>query len=255
MSSQRAYKGLYLFGSILIPVLIWWVLAKYVVESSVVLPSPYEVYLALVELIEAHGLMNDIWVSIMRTVAGFGIGTVVGIVFGMLTGRIKTMENTIGQIFQMLRPLTPVALAPFFILWLGLGESSKILLIAWGVFFPVWIASHIGVQNVEIAYIWAAKTLGFSRVRLYLDIYLKGSLPIIISGVRTGIAVSFILLFVSETLGASSGVGYRLKVSYDIFRIDRMFACLLILGFLGALSDGLFALTTKRVFPWLVENR
>ena len=231
---------------------LWWAIASLSVRNAQVLPAPPDVLRALYGLaFEEHVLFRDIWVSLFRTLAGLLVGALLGIGTGLLTGRYRAMEATLGQTVNLLRPLTPVALAPFFILWMGLNEFSKVALVSWGAFFPVWVATHTGIQNLDDVYIWSARSLGYSRFRVIFDVYIHGALPMLISGVRTSIAVAFILLYVGESMGASSGLGYRLSVSYGVFRVDRMIGCLLLLGLLGMVTDAVFTRCTRKIFPWM----
>lgn len=235
--------------------ILWWTASNFLVTNTNLFPGPVRVADALVGLFQDGPFGYDIWVTFRRVVLGFALGSLLAVIMAGMTGRIRTVNSTLGQVFQLLRPLTPVALGPFFILWIGINETSKVLLIAWGVFFPVWIASHLGMRDVKSVHIWSAKTLGYGRLRMWFDVIIHSALPLIVSGLRTGIAVAYILLYVSETLGASYGVGYRLSVSYDVFHISQMMACLFTLGVMGALSDQLFAWGVRTFAPWMEAER
>jgi ABC-type nitrate/sulfonate/bicarbonate transport system permease component len=136
------------------------------------------------------------------------------------------------------------------VLWFGLGEFPKYFLVFIGVFFPVWMNSHLGVQNVERSYIWTANSLGASRYSLIFNVYLPGAAPLIIAGLRVGIAVAFFCLVAAEIAGAFSGLAYRIEISHLVFRADRMIAGLVVLGVLSAAADQLLGLTIRKLFPW-----
>ena len=170
---------------------------------------------------------------------------------GLLTGRIAWINKALAPLIQLFRPLPPVALVPLVIVWFGIGETSKILSIAYAVFFPVWINTHIGAQEVAQTFLWSAKSLKVSGIRILWKVIFPGALPFIAAGLRTGAAMAFIMVFVSEQTGASEGVGYRIWNSNLDYRIDLMIAALFVLGLIGALADFLLAKSMTGIFPWL----
>jgi len=127
---------------------------------------------------------------------------------------------------------------------------SKYFLVFWGVFFPVWVNSHLGVASVEQRYLWAARSLGAKDWRLIWEVVLPASLPFIIAGMRVGIGLAFLNLVAAEMSGASAGLGYRVSASHLVFRSDKMIAALVTLGILGAISDGAFRYLAGKVAPW-----
>jgi ABC-type nitrate/sulfonate/bicarbonate transport system permease component len=151
----------------------------------------------------------------------------------------------------MFRPLPPVAIIPLVIVWLGIGELAKIFSIGFAVFFPVWLNTHAGARQVPQKYLWSAATLTSSRSRIFLRIVFPASLPFVTAGIRLGISVAFVMVFVAELAGASSGIGYEIATSNLSYRIDRMMAGLVVLGTSGALVDFLFVQSVYRTCPWL----
>jgi NitT/TauT family transport system permease protein/sulfonate transport system permease protein len=164
---------------------------------------------------------------------------------------VKSANNTFSPIIQLLRPLPPVAIIPLVIVWFGIGEMSKIFSIAFAVFFPVWINSHLGARDVPKSFIWSATTMRITGFRLLWKVILPASLPFIIAGLRTAVSLAFIMVFVSELAGASAGIGYQISVSYLAYRVDRMMAALAVLGLFGAISDLVLVRLTWICFPWL----
>lgn len=253
LMTSRVRNGLYTLVTVAGSIIVWWAIAV-AIGSDAVMPGPREVLVAFLGLM-SNELPSDIAASLARVVLGLTLGSFLGVAVGIVTGAGTALEMTLGRLLNFLRAMTPVALGPFFIVWFGIGEVSKIALISWGVFFPVWVATHIGTQNVEPRLIQAGQTIGYKRHEILTEIVIFASLPNITAGVRTAIGIAYILVFVSESLGASSGVGYRLAVSYDLFRTDQMIASLIVLGVLGALSDATFVYLIRRFFPWLVSSR
>jgi ABC-type nitrate/sulfonate/bicarbonate transport system permease component len=196
-------------------------------------------------------LLWDTLVSSWRAILGWAIGSAVGIIVGITTGRVRSLNAYLGPIIQLFRPLPPVAIIPIVIVWFGIGETSKLFSIAFAVFFPVWINAHLGAQKIPQSFIWSASSLGSRGWRTLTRVILPGALPFIVAGLRTGIAVSFVMVYVSELAGASAGIGYEISTSHLAYRVDRMMAALLVLGGLGAGSDWVLNRALYRVCPWL----
>ncbi len=201
------------------------------------------------------GMLTDILYTCSRVALGFSIAVVLGIAVGLLTGRYSEASGGVANILNYLRAITPVALAPFFLVVFGISETSKILLVSWGAFFPVWINAHLGVKSLPSELVASAKLIGLSGWRMIRHFYLPATLGAAYPGARVAIGVSFILVYISETLGAAHGVGYRLGVAYDTVQMARMMAALLLLGALGLLADRLFVAAVRHLTPWIVFER
>ncbi|WP_319480262.1 ABC transporter permease subunit [uncultured Draconibacterium sp.] len=196
-------------------------------------------------------LIRDIVFTVTRVFIGFVIASILGILIGLFTGRYVPLLDGLVHILNYLRAITPVALAPFFLVMFGISELSKVLLVAWGAFFPVWINAHLANTALSEEMRASAKLQGLSKTRLFRHFYLPATLGGAYPGARIAIGISFILVYISETLGADYGVGYRLKVAYDTLQLDMMTASLLLLGALGLLSDRLFVYLATQMAPWL----
>jgi ABC-type nitrate/sulfonate/bicarbonate transport system permease component len=194
-------------------------------------------------------LLLDILASLRRAFIGFVVGSFLAVCLGLLTGRIAAFDNSIGEVIRILRPIPSIALVPLAIVWFGLGELSKCLLVIWGVFFPVWMSTHAGATEVEQNVIWAAQSLGASRFRMLIEVILPSSFPYIIAGMRTGVATAFVVLISAEMAGSFVGLGYRIYASHLVFRVDKMLVGIIVLGILGAATDQIFAALSRRV-PW-----
>jgi len=239
----------------LLPIVLCIILWEFISHSAIVnfalFPPPSKVAVALWAMTKTGTLFLDVRVSIWRLFVGLFLGSAFGIAFGLLTGRIKTASRALTPIVQALRPLPPVAIIPLVIVWFGIDNGAKIFSIAFAVFFPVWINAHMGAQRIPQAYRWSAQLLSNSPIKIFRKVIFPATLPFIIAGIRTGIAVAFIMVFVSELTGASSGLGYRISIAHLTWRIDTMIAALVVLGALGAITDWLFVFIANRLFPWL----
>jgi len=245
------WKKLWIFVPLIVVLVIWEIMSDVRVVNPALFPPPSDVARVLGSSTTRSTLLSDLSSSLWRMLAGLGIGSALGIAVGLLTGRISTFEKALAPIIHALRPLPPVALIPIFIVWFGIGDMAKVIAIAFAVFFPVWINTHIGAERISHVFLWSARLLTRSKGKLFRSIVFPAALPFIVAGMRTGIAFAFIMVFVSELAGASSGIGYRISVSHLAYRIDEMMAALVVLGALGALTDQVFVRGTRKMFPWL----
>ncbi len=231
--------------------ILWEIISHSDFVNIALFPPPSKVLSALWTTIKTGVLFLDIRDSLWRLLLGLFFGSSVGILLGLLTGRIKSVATALTPIIQIFRPLPPVAIIPLVIIWFGIDNGAKIFSIAFAVFFPVWINTHIGSQQIPQIFLWNAKILTNSPFKLITKVIFPAALPFVIAGLRNGIAIAFIMVFVSELAGASSGLGYRISIAHLAYRIDEMMAALVALGALGAITDQLFVHLTKKLFPWL----
>jgi|SRR3989344_615903 len=244
-------KKFYFIVPISVFIILWQFISISGLINIALFPPPTKVFSAFIELLNSGELLLHINSSMWRVLAGLAIGSIFGIIFGLLTGRIKFIDESLSPLFHIFRSFPPVAIIPLVIAWFGIGETAKLFSISFAVFFPVWINSHIGASSISVYYFRAASTLTKSISKKFLKVILPASLPFIIAGIRTGIAIAFIMIFVSELAGSSNGIGYLISVSHLAYRIDKMIVGLLLLGFFGALTDCIFVRLIKRSFPWI----
>ena len=244
--------------SFLLPIIALLVLLEAVSISGTVnktlFPPPTAWAYALAEMAGSGELARDISTSLWRVAAGLVIGSAAGILAGLATGRIRAVSSALSPVLNILRSFPPVAIIPLVIVWFGIGEVAKLFSISFAVFFPVWIGSHTGASSVPESYLRAAKSLSCTAARKFAKVIFPASLPFVVTGVRIGIAVAFIMVFVSELAGASAGLGYQISVSHLAYRIDRMIAALVVLGTLGAFTDFLFTGAVRKYFPWVSKQ-
>jgi NitT/TauT family transport system permease protein/sulfonate transport system permease protein len=233
----------------------WHLILLFGLVNPQLMPSPVTVGLAAASMARSGELFVHIAVSVARALSGLVIGSTIGILFGVLTGRIQVFGFIMEPIAQLFRSIPAIAFVPLAIIWFGLGEQSKLFLITFGVFFPVWINTLMGVKNVKPVYIRAARTLGVSNEQLLRRVVLPAALPFIITGIRISVAISYIILVAAEMAGARMGLGQLIQESHLVFRIDRMLVGIVMLGILGFVSDRFFMAVVRRVFPWYGAER
>lgn len=242
-------------GTVLGVLIVWQALSSLTPPNSRLVPSPLQVASAIASMATDGRLVKDSLASVSRALAGFALGSIAAIICGVLTARSDRARKSLGQLINILRPVPAISIVPLVIVWFGLGELSKVVTVFWGVFFPVWVNTHVGVGSVNIEHVWAAQSLGAKRWTILLEVVLPGAATSIVAGMRTGISIAFICLVAAEMAGASAGLGFRVTVSHLTFRIDEMIAAIAVLGVLGAVADKVFVFTAHRLFPWYARSQ
>jgi ABC-type nitrate/sulfonate/bicarbonate transport system permease component len=228
----------------------WEVISRSGIVNVILFPPPSTVAIALVNWLSSGQLLTDFAMSLSRVVVGFAAGAVSGILIGIVTGRYVFAANLLGPVFQLLRPIPPIAFVPIVILWFGLGELGKYFLVFWGVFFTVWIAAHLGVQRVDEKLIRAARTLGTPEHRMLREVLLPGSLPYIFVGLRTSVGISFYTLVAAELAGTFAGLAYRIDIAQQNLQMGQMMGGLVMLGIIAFAADKVFSIVANRIVWW-----
>ena len=246
----RRQVALNVLGVILFLV-VWEVAPRIVPGINVqMFPPPSNVVGTFGDMVLNGELAKHMLASLQRAALGFLIGSSLGIVVGLLTGQIAVLRNLSDPVLHGLRSIPGIAFVPLAIVWFGLGEMSKIALIGWGTFFPVWLNTFIGVRDVPNVLIRSAASLGCKGADLMFRVVLPSAMPFILAGLRQATATAFVMLVAAELVGASSGLGFLISFSHLVFRVDMMFVGLIALGALGFAADRIFIALLPRVFPW-----
>lgn len=229
---------------------VWEAVSRSGHVNIVLFPPPSTVAVALIAWLESGQLAVDFAMSLSRVAIGFAAGAAAGIVIGAVTGRHQLISNLLSPMFQLLRPIPPIAFVPIVILWFGLGELGKYFLVFWGVFFTVWISAHLGVQRVDEKLVRAARTLGTPERRMLQEVLLPGALPFIFVGLRTSISISFYTLVAAELAGTFSGLAYRIDIAQQNLQMGQMMGGLVMLGAISASADKVFSMIAGRIVWW-----
>lgn len=237
-------------GSIPLLLAVWQAVAYLEVVNPVLFPPPTVVAASLWDYALKGPLLQDLGWSLMRVVIGYSAGAACGIVIGLLTGTRPLISALFTPVFQMLRPIPPIAFVPIVIVWFGLTELGKFFLVFWGVFFTVWLSAHLGVQRVSETLIRAGQCLGATPMRMLLEVQFPASLPVVFVGLRTAVGISFYTLVAAELAGAYAGIAYRLEVVQQNMQIGHMMAGLVMLGLISASADRLFSVLSRRLVHW-----
>jgi NitT/TauT family transport system permease protein len=220
---------------------VWWALV--VATASVVFPTPWQVVTGTVELVRDGTLFDHIGASLFRVGAGFGLAVIVAVPLGLWMGWVKGAYVTLNPLFQMLRPISPIAWIPIAILWFGVGNVSPIFLIFIASVFPMVVQTTVGVHTIEKRYLRAAANFGVSRATLFRQVVIPAVLPQIIVGMRIGLGVAWLVVVAAEMIALRSGLGYMIIDSRNAGnRYDLVIAGMIIIGLIGLLLDGLMRL-------------
>lgn len=230
--------------------LIWQLAAALDLINTTLLPPPSEVASAFWELLTSGRLSEALGISLTRIAIGLLIGIPVGLALGIAAGLFKLGEELIDALMQALRTVPFVALIPLFILWLGIGDVSKIALIAFGVTFPVYMNTYAGIRGVDAKLIEAAEVFGLSRTQLVRQVVVPGALPSILVGLRYALGLSVIALVVAETVNANSGIGALVSDARQFLQTDIVLVGIVVYSVLGLTADGLIRILERRLLSW-----
>jgi sulfonate transport system permease protein len=217
--------------------LAWQVTTSLGMFSISQLPSPTMVFAAAVELIERGALGQYVTVSTQRVLVGFATGASLGLLLGAVTGLSRRWDTFFGSTLGAVRAVPSLAWVPLLILWLKIGESSKLTLIAIGAFFPVYTTVSAALRHVDRQLVEAGRAFGLRGVRLFTTVQLPAVLPSVISGLRLALAQSWLFLVAAELIASSSGLGFLLVDSQNNGRVDRILLAIVLLALLGKTTD------------------
>ena len=262
--------GKRLFQSLLVPLAvlaIWEGLARAGVINPLILPSPVAVarrwwaYLSPLQPYDPSAgsratwlvsgeLPHDATASLYRVFVGFFLGGGLGLTLGLLMGVSDTVYRLMNPLVQVIRPIPPIAFIPLAILWFGLGNPPAFFLISLGAFFPILLNTIAGVRHVDAIYIRAARNLGARGTVLFRRVILPAAAPHILTGVRVGYGVSFIVVIVAEMIAVNSGLGYRILEAREFFWPDKIIAGMVTIGVIGLGIDTLINRLSSHLLRW-----
>jgi NitT/TauT family transport system permease protein len=228
----------------------WWIVV--VATASVVFPTPWQVVTGTLELVGDGTLFEHIGASLMRVGIGFGLAVLVAVPLGLWMGWVKGAYITLNPLFQMLRPISPIAWIPIAILWFGVGNVSPIFLIFLSSVFPMVVQTTVGVHTIQKRYLRAAANFCVPRATLFGQVVIPAVLPQVIVGMRIGLGVAWLVVVAAEMIALRSGLGYLIMDSRNAGnRYDLVIAGMIIIGLIGLLLDGLMRLLENmKIVRW-----
>lgn len=219
-------------------------------STRVFLPPLHEVLIALWDLITSGALQAHLAASLTRSIAGFGIAVTLGIAAGLVIAWYRPLGTFLTPLLEVFRNTAALALLPVFTLLLGIGEESKITIVAYAAFFPVLLNTVAGVRTVDPLLVRAARSLGLSSFALFRKVILPSAVPTIFTGVRMAGTASILVLIAAEMVGAKAGLGFLIVNAQSSFLIPQMYAGILSVALLGLLVNTLLVTVERRLSRW-----
>ena len=188
--------------------------------------------------------------SLLRALPGFAIGAFAGIVLGLAAGIARKFDEMLSPLVFLTYPVPKIVMLPLFMLWFGIGDISKILIIALACFYPTFINAYYGAKATPRILVWSARNMGASDAQIFRRVVLPGALPLVFAGLRVALALSFIVMFATEMINARSGLGHLIREAENGMRFDLMYVSLLAIAILGYASDRLLRFARGYFLPW-----
>jgi len=218
--------------------------------NPIFLPGPWLVLASLTELAAKGQLWGHVAATLERVAIGFGTGAALGVTLGLAAGYLAPIRNVVEPLVEMVRPIPPLAVLPLFIVWVGIGEPSKIGFITYATFFPIFLTTVTGVRQIDPLLLRAAQSLGARGLPLFTRVILPAALPDILTGLRLGVALAFFVIVISEFIGAEQGLGYLINDGRNFFLVPQMLGAAVVLGLLGYAGSELVRLLERRLMRW-----
>ncbi|MBS4205961.1 ABC transporter permease [Lederbergia citrea] len=242
----------WILGSIipLFLLLVWEIAGRAGVIEAHLLPAPTKIVQEIFEMGAAGTLLGHVGTTLYRVAVGFLLGTLAAVLLGSAVGYFSVMEKLMDPLVQAFRSIPSLAWVPLFILWMGIGESSKVTLIAVGVFFPVYLNIVSGIQGVDRKLIEVGKIYGFTSAETLRKIILPASLPSFLVGLRSGLGLGWMFVVAAEIMGASKGLGYLLVVGQNTYSPELVIASIFLFAIIGKITDSLLKGLEKKSLSW-----
>ncbi len=250
-------KGRSLLISVVTAVLIltlWWVVAGMKLVSPLFLPSPADVWRQIIEVgsdgFGGASLWKHSWISVCRVFAAFLASCLTAIPIGLAMGMSRIFRGIFDPPIEFYRPIPPLAYLPLIIIWFGIGETSKVLLIYLACFAPMALSTRAGVRSVSVEQIHAAYSLGATHAQVIRYVVLRAALPEILTGMRIGIGFGWTTLVAAEMVAAAAGLGYMILNASEFLVTDVVVMGIIVIGLIALLSDLLMRTIERKLVPW-----
>lgn len=235
-------------------VLYWKIASDAGLINRNIVAGPDSVLQILKEMLDSGKYMQNVTASLERVVKGYVIGALLGFLLGTLIGLYKTVNRILVAVIGILRPIPPIALIPFFILWMGIGETPKITVIAIGSFWPVLLNTMQGIQEADKKLLEVADVFGKSRLTMFVKIVLPSAVPAVFTGLRLGISQAWTCVVTAEMIAASAGVGFMIQYARELAQPNMLFLGIITIGLIGVIIDLIMLFLQKKIVYWKVKS-
>jgi len=247
-------EALWRAGAVVLFFAVWQVVAMLNQQAKIVNPlflvPPLDLRHTLVRQWHEGLLVADLKASLSAASQGYVIGCLLGLLTGIMAGYRQMAQRLWDPVVQIFRPIPPLAFLPMFILYLGIGELTRVLFIAYSVYFYTYMSAMQGVRHVDPLHVRAALSLGASHRRIFWSIILPGSMPHVMTGLRVSAGMSLFVLVAAELIAADAGIGYRIMWARQYFEVDTMLFDAFLIGFLGFMIDTAMRRLERRILRW-----
>jgi ABC-type nitrate/sulfonate/bicarbonate transport system permease component len=247
MDGRRAAR--WMAPAVLIALLALWQVATRRDHPDFVL-SPLEIARHFVEALWSGELLPHVGASLARSLPGFVLGSLVGAALGLLAGVARGLDQLLSPVVFVTYPVPKIVFLPIVMLWLGIGDPSKIAVIALACFYPCFINAYYGARGTSTIMVWSGLNMGASRAQVFRKVVIPSALPLVFAGLRVSLALSFILLFSTEMINARSGLGFLIRQSESSLRFDLMYVAIVAVAALGYAGDQALVRLRRRVLVW-----
>ncbi len=241
-------------GTILGLLVTWWAVTTFGFISATYLPSPQALITVTYDLIvdgyQRVPLLEHIGISLFRALSGFVLGVALGVPTGLITGYYRTCDAMVSPIMAFIRPIPPIAFIPMVVLYFGLGEVGKVVLIFFTAFNYAHVNAHAGASHVPIVYLRAAQSLGLTQFQLFRKIVLPAALPQIFTGLKVAMALSWAVVVAAELVGAQRGLGFMISDAAQLFQIPVVFVGIALIGLIGLILNLILSATETTLVHW-----
>ena len=249
---MKNFKNEYNKEMIILPIIliiIWYLTCDlFQLVPDFMFPGPTDVITSFIHLIVSGKLFKDVLETIYKVLFGMLLASIVGITFGILLGWSKRLETLCKLVISILRPIPPIAWIPFSIMWFGIGIGPAVFIIFMGCVFPILISTIDGVHRTDPVLIEAAQSFGASNSQILTEVIVPSSLPYIVSGLKVGVSIALMCTVSGEMIGSSSGIGYMILTSTNLFDTGSTVVGMLVIGVIGIIFDYIFTKVQERIF-------
>lgn len=247
MKYLKKYRGLYIP---LVIILIWLIGSNLKMWNPHIIPSPWQVLRTAIDITTNGVLFKHVLISFSRVTIGFVAAFSLAFPLGIILGMNKKLTLFFNPILEFIRHVPPLATVPMLILWFGIGETSKIVIIILASFFPIFLNTLNGILCCDKKLLEVGKSFGFTKGELFHRIILPATKPYIFVGMRLGLGYSWRAIIGAEMIAASSGIGYMILDGQQLSRSDMVIVGILSIGILGSIIDYLFLKLSKNIMVW-----
>lgn len=233
--------------SLLIGVALIWQLAGWLGRLPSYIVAPLDIFKEFLRLVLSGDLLPHLEASLYRALAGFLLGATFGVFFGLLSGRLRAFESFWDPLVSLTYPVPKIALLPVLLVWFGLGDTSKIVIIALSSFYPAFLNAYYGARGINNTFVWAGRNMGASPVQIFLKVVLPAALSNIFTGLRVALALSFVVLFSAELVGSREGLGFLIVQAEAANRFEIIYAVIFTIALLGFVFDRLLLVVRRRL--------